>query len=76
MRPEQSHGPLLDINEAATYLNVSKWTLRRLVNAGALPVVRLPVRTRNVRRLLFDKSDLVTLVAQSKEVEPDRPDGG
>ncbi len=73
MQEERNH--LLDLNQAAQFLNISKWTVRRLVDAGTLPVVRLPARSRTVKRLLFDKNDLVALVTQSKEVEPGRPDG-
>ena len=73
MQGDRNH--LLDLNEAAQFLNISTWTIRRLVDAGTLPVVRLPARSRTVRRLLFDKSDLVALITQSKEVERGRPDG-
>jgi hypothetical protein len=33
---------LLDVHQAAAYLGVSFWTFRELINAGNVPVVRLP----------------------------------
>jgi excisionase family DNA binding protein len=35
-------GRLLDVDGAAAYLNVSRWTVYDLIKAGVLPVVRLP----------------------------------
>lgn len=60
---------LLSITAASKLLNVSTWTLRRMLNRGQLPVVRLPIQGRTVRRLLFDKNDLVQLIRRSKELE-------
>ena len=64
---------LLDVHQAAAYLNVSFWTLREFLNAGSIPIVRLPrPRTSRVmkrrpvgdtvRRLLIDRADLDRLV--------------
>jgi len=69
---------LLDVHQAAAYLNVSFWTLREFLNAGSIPTVRLPrphtarMRKRRpltdtVRRLLIDRRDLDALVEQWKE---------
>ena len=69
---------LLDVNQAAAYLGVSFWTLREMLNAGSVPVVRLPRpqtarahRTSplgdTVRRLLIDRHDLDRLVDHWKE---------
>jgi hypothetical protein len=53
---------LWGLQEAATYLGVSPWSVRELVWRGDLPTVRLP----HVRRLLFDARDLAALVERSK----------
>ena len=69
---------LLDVRQAAAYLNVSPWTLREFINDGSIPTVRLPrphtVRMRKrgaisdtVRRLLIDRADLDTLVERWNE---------
>jgi hypothetical protein len=69
---------LLNVEQAAAYLNVSWWTLREFINAGTVPTVRLPrpqtdrMRRRRpvtdtVRRLLIDRQDLDALVERWKE---------
>jgi hypothetical protein len=62
---------LLNLHEAAAYLNVSYWTARDLVNFGKVPSVRLPNPRardgRNVRRILIDRSDLDRLIGAWKE---------
>jgi excisionase family DNA binding protein len=67
MSDKKTRQQLCGVAEAASFLSVSKWTLRRLVDAGALPVVRLPLTRGSVRRLLFDREDLETLVENAKE---------
>lgn len=73
--------PLLNVEQAAAYLNVSFWTLREFINAGSIPTVRLPrpqtqrMRRRQpvtdtVRRLLIDRADLDALVERWKERQP------
>lgn len=62
--------PLLDLAAAAARLGVSRWTVRRLIDTGALPVVRLPGRRGVVRRLLVEANDVETLISASKEQEP------
>jgi excisionase family DNA binding protein len=66
----QDDGRLVDLQSAARLLHVSRWTIRRLVDSGQLPVVRLPFRDSHVRRVLFDRADLERLIARSKETEP------
>ena len=54
--------PLLSIGEVSRVLNVSKITIRRLVGAGELPVIRMskggPLR--------FDPKDLEKFIAEHK----------
>lgn len=54
---------LLTLQEAASYLGLSPWTVRELQWKGRLPRVRLS------RKLLFDREDLDRLI----EAEKDRP---
>jgi hypothetical protein len=73
-----SSGPrLLDRDAAADYLSISVDTLDRLLQSGALHVVRLPVqRDRKTglgvrgttRRILLDRHELDSLVDQCREV--------
>lgn len=58
--PEPS-GRLLGISEAATYLAISHWSLRTLIDRGDLPAVRIG------RRLLIDREDLDSLIENHKE---------
>jgi hypothetical protein len=59
---------LLNLHSAARYLGVSEWTIRDLETAGTLRRVRLPLPNGGeVRRLLFCKEDLDTLVDNSKD---------
>jgi excisionase family DNA binding protein len=59
--PESITPRLLNIQQAAKYLNCAVWTLRDLEWRGELPSVR------NLgRRLLFDVRDLDQLVEQKK----------
>jgi hypothetical protein len=71
-------GPrLLDRDAAAAYLSISVDTLDRLLQSGALHVVRLPVqRDRKTglgvrgttRRILLDRHELDALVDRCREV--------
>jgi len=71
-------GPrLLDREAAAAYLSISVDTVDRLLQSGALHVVRLPVqRDRKTglgvrgttRRILLDRHELDSLVDQCREV--------
>ena len=54
---------LLDLDATATFLGVSAWTVRDLEAAGVLPRVRVPLPNGGeLRKLLFDKTDLDRLV--------------
>jgi excisionase family DNA binding protein len=54
---------LLELQEAAEYLGVSPWTVRDLVAAGTIRRVRVPLAGgRELRRLLFDKTELDHLI--------------
>jgi hypothetical protein len=64
---------LLNLRAAGTYIGVSYWTMRDLVNAGMLPVVRFPVPRakdgRTIRRVLIDREDLDRMIEANKETE-------
>ena len=67
--PDESStpSPLIDIRTAATLLGVSRWTVRRLIDTGDLPVVRLPSGGGSTRRrLLLDPTDVAALIHGSK----------
>jgi len=56
-------GRLLDLHQAAAYLGVSPWTVRDLEAGGTIWRVRVPLSNgRELRKLLFDKSDLDRLI--------------
>jgi excisionase family DNA binding protein len=58
---------LLSLQDAATYLGLSYWTVRDLIDAGTLKPVRLALGTgRDLRRILLDRRDLDRLVDASK----------
>lgn len=62
---------LLDLGGAATYLGVSKWTIRDLEAAGILPRVRVPLPNNGeLRKLLFDRTDLDKAIETWKERLP------
>jgi transcriptional repressor of dcmA and dcmR len=56
---------LLDIGEAAAFLNVSETSLRRWTNAGMLPCMRIGLR----RERRFRRSDLLAFMAQPAAAE-------
>jgi hypothetical protein len=66
---------LIDKDVAAQYFSTSVDTIERLIQTGALPVVKLPVehsrntrsRTGVSRRVLIDVRDLDALIERSKE---------
>ena len=63
---------LYDIKQASDVLGVSRWTVRRLIDEGALSVVTLPgLGDRPVRRVLIDidRVALEQLIESSKHVE-------
>jgi excisionase family DNA binding protein len=59
---EVSHGRLLGFDAAAGYLNVNGQTIRRLIARGVLQPVRIPT----LRRVLFDRQDLDSLIDAGK----------
>jgi hypothetical protein len=59
---------LLDLHVSANYLGVSAWTVRTLEQQGILKRVRIPLPNHGeVRKLLFDKSDLDQLIQTWKD---------
>jgi hypothetical protein len=62
-------GPrLLDLHAASAYLGVSEWTVRTLEQQGVLKRVRIPLENHGeVRKLLFDRSDLDRLIQAWKD---------
>ena len=62
---------LLDVDAAAAYLGVSSWTVRDLDASGVLPRVRVPLPNGGeLRRLLFDRTDLDRLIDVWKDQRP------
>jgi len=52
---------VLNVKEAAAYLSISPWTLRRYADEGLIPVLRLPSPKHPgeySRRVLFHRDDL------------------
>ena len=59
---------LLDLHVSAGYLGLSEWTVRTLEQQGILKRVRIPLPNHGeVRKLLFDKSDLDQLIESWKD---------
>lgn len=59
---------LLDLRATAAYLSVSEWTVRDLDAAGVLRRVHVPLANGGeLRKLLFDRSDLDRLIEAWKE---------
>ena len=54
---------LLTLKQAEAYSGISIWTLRDLIAAGDLPVVRPP----GLRRLWLDRKDLDRAIERWKE---------
>ena len=66
----KSNVRLMNVYEAAAYLNVSHWSVRGLIDASILPAVRLPAPRsdgQSMRRLLVDVRDLDDLIESSKQ---------
>ncbi len=58
---------LLDLEQAARYLGVSSWTVRDLEASGVIPRVAIPLPNgRQLRKLLFDRTDLDRLIESWK----------
>jgi excisionase family DNA binding protein len=58
---------LLNVAQCAETLNVSTWTVRRLLKSGKLPGVRIG------SRLLVKASDVASFVDQHTEIATDQP---
>ena len=72
--PKLNGARLVSKEGAGHYLGASKQTIERLIWAGKLPVVKLPVAFVNnrvkdgaSRRVLIDVKDLDALIERSKE---------
>jgi hypothetical protein len=60
---------LFGLQDAATYLGLSPWTVRELEAKGVLPRVRVPLPGGGeLRKLFFDKADLDRLIEGWKDV--------
>lgn len=65
---EASAPRLLDLRATGAYLGVSEWTVRDLDAAGVLHRVRVPLPNGGeLRKLLFDRTDLDQLIEAWKE---------
>ena len=60
---EGTEARLLGFDAAASYLNVTGQTIRRLMARGVLQPVRIPM----LRRVLFDRQDLDSLIEAGKD---------
>lgn len=62
---------LLDLHVSASYLGLSAWTVRTLEQQGILKRVRIPLpNAGELRKLLFDRTDLDRLIDGWKETSP------
>ena len=68
---KRGHSPqLIDTKTAAALLGISVWTVRRLIDSGALPTVKIPAtQGRDVRRILIDRTDIERVVQTWKQQE-------
>ncbi len=57
---------LYSIKEAAVYMGISAWSLRRLIWNGLLPAVR----RRGWKRILVDVVDMDHYIEENKVLEP------
>lgn len=57
---------LLDLADAGRYLGVSPWTIRDLEAAGTLKRVTIPIGSKELRKILFDRADLDALIDRWK----------
>ena len=62
---------LMTMRDAAAYISVSYWTMRRYVFGGHIATVRLPGLGRKTDRprLLLDRADLDAWIASHKHTE-------
>ena len=74
---EQQSPRVIDAHEAGRLLRLDYYTVRRLALSGQLPLVRYPSveslkgrkspASRPIRRLLFDREDVLRFVEKCKE---------
>lgn len=70
LAPQARVPRLLDLRATAAYLGVSAWTVRDLDAAGVLRRVRVPLPNGGeLRKLLFDRTDLDRLIEAWKDAE-------
>ena len=55
---------VLTLEEAAEYLSISPWSIRKLIREGKLPGLNI-----GVRRVLIDKADIDFLIDRNKTRE-------
>jgi hypothetical protein len=68
LAPGTSAPRLLDLRQTADYMGMSTWTVRDLEAAGVLARVRVPLPGGGeLRKLLFDRTDLDRLIASWKD---------
>ncbi len=60
--PSLRHKRLFTLKEAAAYLGRSEWSMRELVWAGTIPVVK----TGGSRKIFVDIQDLDAFISQNK----------
>ncbi len=63
-RSSKYSGPairLYSLDGAASYLSISFWSVRTLIERGEIPIVRMG------RRILVDREDLDSWISQRKE---------
>ena len=60
MKKQAPASPLLTVDEAATYLNVTPATVRRFRRDGLLPVIKLGGHTKS--RIRFRRADIDALI--------------
>jgi predicted DNA-binding transcriptional regulator AlpA len=58
---------LLDVPEAAVYLGLPESAIYDFATRGILRRVRIPLDGRDLRKLLFDKSDIDALIDRWKD---------
>jgi excisionase family DNA binding protein len=60
MKKQAPTSPLLTVDEAATYLNVTPATVRRFRRDGVLPVIKLGGQSKS--RIRFRRADVDALI--------------
>ena len=67
--PPTQKNRVIGLSTAAEMLGVSRWTVRRIIDTGDLPAVRLPGDRGTLRRrILVDVRDVEALIVRSKDL--------